>query len=144
MMYFGAAKRNACQGLCNSLQRYAFESEYRIDKCMQHPTRHPITAGTFCHGSLNFFSIKTMIYGIFWEEISLLSEYIHPPLGKANGVFYFHLDLWRLWLVEPNYTLDPTDMQSVSTWTARAFYGSCSLLVLHVPEHQASASLRQP
>lgn len=144
MMYFGAAKRNACQGLCNSLQRYAFESEYRIDKCMQHPTRHPITAGTFCHGSLIFFQSKPWFMEFSGRKFHYCQNTFILRWGKANGVFCFHLDLWRLWLVEPNYTLDPTDMQSVSTWTARAFYGSCSLLVLHVPERQASASLRQP
>lgn len=34
-----------------------------------------------------------MIYGIFWEEISLLSEYIHPPLGKSKWSILFPLGL---------------------------------------------------
>jgi len=65
---------------------------------------------------------------------------IYPLLGKANEVFGFHLDFLSLWFLERNYVLSPIDMLSVSTLTARLSYGSCSFLVLRVPEQQTSSS----
>lgn len=55
---------------------------------------------------------------------------INPSLGNANRVFCFHLDFLGLWFLEPDYVLGP-----VSARTARVSYGSCSFLVLHLPEH---------
>lgn len=35
---------------------------------------------------------------------------INPPLGKASEVFWFHLDLLSLWVLDPNYVLGHDDM----------------------------------
>lgn len=145
-MYFGSAKRNVCQRQCNSLQLCVFERECQPGKCMQHPARHPITAGTFYYrfSRVVFFYWKTWFMEFSERKFHYCHKNIHPPLGKANEVFCFHLDFLSLWVLEPNHVLGPIDMLSVSTLTARVSYGSCSFLVLHVGEHQTSSSLSQP